>query len=47
MGVYFGWGVGFNTLYLRALVVGGGEALVEAKERHGKVLSDCMHSMLG
>ena len=30
-----------------ALLVGGGEALVEARERHGKVLSDCMHSLLG
>ena len=33
-------------LCARALLVGGGEALVEARERHGKVLSDCMHFML-
>ena len=31
----------------RALLVGGGEALVEARERHGKVLNDCMHPLLG
>ena len=31
----------------RALLVGGGQALVEARERHCKVLSDCMHRMLG
>lgn len=29
-----------------AMLVGGGEALVEARERHDKVLSDCMHSLL-
>ena len=31
----------------RALLVGGGEALVEARERHGKVLSKCTHFLLG
>ena len=31
----------------RALLVGGGEAFVEARERHGMTLSDCMHSLLG
>ena len=30
----------------RALLVGGGEALVEARGRHGKVMSDCMHCLL-
>ena len=31
----------------RALLVGGGVVLVEARERHDKVLSGCMHSLLG
>ena len=31
----------------RALLVGGGEAFVEARKRDGKILSDCMHCLLG
>ena len=31
----------------RVLLVGGEEALVHVRQRHGKVLSYCMHSLLG
>ena len=31
----------------RALLVGGGEELAKVGEIHGRVLSDCMHSLLG
>jgi hypothetical protein len=34
-----------DVLY-RAMLVGGGETLIEARERHGKVLSDCIRSLL-
>ena len=48
-----GWGLKLEWIVARVcectrtLLVGGGEALVEARERHDKVLSDCMHSLLG
>ena len=32
---------------LGALLVGGGEVLVQARERHDNILSNCMHYLLG
>lgn len=32
---------------LGALLVGDGEALVEARERHDNISGDCMHYILG